>query len=205
MRPIPRTRRRFGCVGLLIFCAGVVLALYGLIAPWSFHIGDRWTPLVTWTGVGQLRDSTGAQYGLYASFFPYFRGTSRLGGGHDWPRCGLRGQAWVCTANGTKYKFDLRGQIYGAWLNSVGKELTLSLNEKPGRRHFTLYGAFRGTELVLDDHKTMFMYFRPDGTLTPSGSYTSPVPEKHANVTLDWGSYSDFEAVCASLARSPAH
>jgi len=48
------------------------------------------------------------------------------------------------------------------------------------------------------------MNFRPDGTLTPSGSYTSPVPEKHATVTLAWGSESDFESLCASLRGAAA-
>jgi hypothetical protein len=45
----------------------------------------------------------------------------------------------------------------------------------------------------------MFMNFRPDGALTPSGSYTSPVPERHATVTLVWGNESDFDSLCASL------
>jgi hypothetical protein len=31
-------------------CYGVVVAL----DPWSFHIGGRWTPLLTWSGSGEL-------------------------------------------------------------------------------------------------------------------------------------------------------
>lgn len=206
MPTLPRTRRRFGCAGALLFTVGVALALYAVLAPWSFRIGDRWTP-ATWWGVGRLRDSNGAQYGLYAYFSPDFRGGASRLGNAPWPRTGLRGRAWVCTAGGAKYRFDLRGQIAGAWLYTDGAEMSLSLREPSGPktpRAFSLYGAWRGTELPLDDHKTMLMHFRPDGTLTPSGSYTSPLPDRHATVTLAWGSYSDFESLCASLSTAAA-
>jgi hypothetical protein len=180
-------------------------AVYALLAPWSFRIGGRWTP-GAWWGVGRLRDSTGAQYGLYVYFYPAFRGASRIG--HDpFPRTGLRGRAAVCTAGGRQYAFDLRGQISGAWLDADGKQVSLSLSEPRAltiRRHFSLFGVWQGPNLVLDDHKSMIMYFRPDGTLTPAPSYTSPLPDKHANVTLSWGSQSDFESLCASIFHAPA-
>jgi hypothetical protein len=200
MARIPRAGPRLGCLGSLVFSLGVVLALYAIIAPWSFHIGGRWT-LPMWSGVGRLRDSAGAQYGLYVYFYPTFSGASRLGN-EPFPRVGLRGQSWVCTAGGAKYPLRLSGQISGAWLNTDGALMSLSMSEPRGpklRRAFNLYGAWRGENLVLDDHKSMFIHFRPDGTLTPSGSYTSPVPEKHATVTLASGTLSDFESTCAAL------
>jgi hypothetical protein len=92
--------------------------------------------------------------------------------------------------------------MYGAWASAEGKEMAVELRE-PGsgnlRRHFRLYGSFHGADLAMDDHKTMFMYFRPDGALTPVRSYTSPVPEKHATVTLQWGGRDDFDRLCAGL------
>lgn len=197
---MPLARPRIGCLGLLVFAIALATAVYALIAPWSFHIGGRWTP-VTWWGVGRLRDSSGAEYGVYLYFFPDFRRTSRLGGGGI--RCGLRGKAWVCTAGGAKYQFNLSGQIYGAWLDSDGKDMALSLREPRGpklRRAFDLYGAWQGPELPLDDHQSMIRNFRPDGKLTPAGGYTSPLPDKHATVTLHWGRESDFDALCASIA-----
>jgi hypothetical protein len=91
--------------------------------------------------------------------------------------------------------------MYGAWLDAEGHEMALGLTE-PGaqrpRRHFQLVGAFHGADLAMDDEKSMFMYFLHDGTLTPARSYTSPVPEKHATVTLKWGTKADFDALCAS-------
>ena len=73
-------------------------------------------------------------------------------------------------------------------------------NAKP-KRHFNLNGSFHGPELPLDDNKSMFMYLQPDGKLTPTRSYTSPVPDKHATVTLQWGNEKDFDSLCGELRR----
>jgi hypothetical protein len=195
---------RLGCFGSLVFTVAILLGVYAIVAPWAFHIGGRLTPGIWW-GVGRIRDSYGAQYGLYAYFSPYLRGGATRLGKMPWPRYSLRGSAWACTAAGAKYQFDLSGDIFGAWLDTDGKDVQIYLRErgrpKPTRR-FSLYGRWNGQDLVLDDHKTMFMNFRPGGTLTPTGSYTSPVPERHATVTLSWGNYGEFESLCAGLARS---
>ena len=95
-------------------------------------------------------------------------------------------------------------EIEGAWLRTDGADMTLNLREKANGkllRHFSLYGTWQGTELPLQDHKSMFMYIQPGGALTPTRSYTSPVPEKYANVTLSWSTHADFQAICASLAH----
>jgi hypothetical protein len=200
--------RKLGCLGSLVFCVLIVLALYALIVPWSFHIGGRWTPLTSWQGVGRLRDSSGQQYGLQLSFFPEIsrgRGSGvHVGPAMPTPRSDLRGKARVCTAGGLRIPFDVRGDMYGAWLHSEGKLLRLNLGEKTNdkpKRHFTLSGSFHGPELPLDDDKSMFMYLQPDGKLTPTRSYTSPVPEKHATVTLQWGNDTDFDRLCSDLRR----
>jgi len=198
--------RNLGCFGMLVLMVVVAVGVYVVIAPWSFHIGGRVTWNTVWSGVGELRDAQGSRYGLYLSFYPYIHrgmGGSRVGPARPTPAITLRGNAQVCTARGTKYPFNLTGTIYGAWANAEGKEIWLDLRE-PGaslymRRHFRLYGAFAGAKLPLDDHKTMFMYLTPDGTLTPARSYTSPVPEKHANVTLAFGNSADFDALCSSF------
>ena len=207
MRSVPRARRRLGCLGGLAVLLLCVVGLFAILQPWSFHIGGRWTPTTTWYGVGRLRDSTGAEYGLYLSFFPDNTSDGE-GGLPSGPMLSkdLRGKASVCTAGGAKYRFDVRGEITGAWLHTDGAKMFLSLGERPGSkipRTFSLFGAWHGPELPLDDHKTMFMNFLPDGTLTPAGQYTAPVPEKHATVTLSWGSESGFETLCAELRGAP--
>ena len=180
-----------------------------LLAPWSFHIGGRWTPMITWQGIGRLRDSSGKEYGLFLSFFPDLHRGRRGAGVHTGParptpQNDLRGSASVCTAEGLKLPFVLRGDIYGAWLDAEGKSINFDLSEKNGtrpKRHFSLYGSFHGPALAMDDHKSMFMYLQPDGKLTPTRSYTSPVPEKHATVTLAWGTQTDFDRLCGDLRR----
>jgi hypothetical protein len=200
--------RRLGCMGSLVFCVVIVLAMAALTAPWSFHVGGRWTPTTAWYGVGMLRDSSGQQYGIFLSFFPNLGRRGRgviTGPAMPTPQTSLRGKALVCTQQGLRIPFNLRGDVYGAWLSAEGKLIRLNLSEpakqKP-RRHFDLSGSFSGPELAMDDQKSIFMYLRPDGKLTPTRSYTSPVPEKHATVTLQWGSEADFDRLCGELRNS---
>jgi hypothetical protein len=188
-----------GCLGSLVGAVVVPAIIFVLIAPWIFHIGERWT-LGQWDGVGRLRDSAGLQYGVYLRLYPYVNIDHRNEGMSAC--CNLGGRAQVCTAGGAKYRFDLNGFIHGAWLHTEGSKVNLSLMEL-GRpklpRQFDLFGVWRGPSLVLDDRKSMFIHFLPGGNLTPSPNYTSPVPDRHATVTLAWGSLGDFETICAGL------
>jgi hypothetical protein len=203
---IPRGKPQCGCLGCLGSLAVAVVGpaiVYVLMAPWTFHIGERWTPLSRWDGVGRLRDSAGAQYGLYVRIAPYvnidFRNDSMSN------CCNLSGNAQVCTADGAKYHFTVSGSASGAWLHSDGSKVKITLGETGHPklpRVFSLSGVWRGPKLMLDDQKSMFMNFLPGGNLTPSPTYTAPVPEKHASVTIAWGNLSDFESICAGLGNS---
>ena len=175
-----------------------------VIAPWLFHIGERWTLLWRWDGVGRLRDSEGIQYGMYVRLNHYPSIDNRNG---RIDCCQLGGNAQVCTDRGTKYQFTLSGGISGAWLHTDGSKVNLSLIESGHPklpRQFQFSGAWRGPNLVLDDQKSVLMYFLPGGSLTPAPSYTAPLPEKHATVTIGWGSLGDFDSLCAVLARGSA-
>lgn len=202
----PRDGRRpscgcFGCLGSLL----ATVVAYVLFVPFSFRLGDHWTPLGRWEAVGKLRDSAGFDYGLYTQFGPNvdidYRTDSFVS-----PCCNLTGKAQVCTAGGARFRFDMDGRISGAWLHTDGSKVSMRLTE-PGHpklpRHFELMGDWRGPNLVLDDQKSMFMNFLAGGNLTPARSYASPVPERHAQVTLASGNLSDFERMCANL-RSAA-
>ena len=199
----PGKKPSCGCLGSPVGTVVLGVIAYCAVAPFTFHIGGRWTPLGRWNGVGRLRDSAGAQYGLYLRFGPYVDIDSRNDGMSVC--CELSGKAQVCTAGGAKYPFDVSGGISGAWLHTDGSKVNFNLAE-PGHpklpRQFNLSGVWRGPDLVLDDQKSMFIHFLPGGNLTPAPSYTSPVPEKHASVTVSWGSLSDFESLCASLGDS---
>jgi hypothetical protein len=205
-RRIPRQRPQCGCLGCLGSLVVTVVAsaiAYVLIAPWTFHIGGRWTPLIRWDGVGRLRDSAGVQYGLYIRLAPYVNIDFRNDSMSDC--CEFAGNAQVCTAGGAKHRFTLSGGLFGAWLHTDGSKVNLNLMESGNPklpREFNLSGVWRGPNLVLDDQKSMFIHFLPGGNLTPNPISTTPLPERHASVTVSWGSLSDFESICASLGNS---
>jgi hypothetical protein len=166
---------RLGCIGSFIFAVVLLLACMAVLAPRAFHMGGHWTPNMTWQGIGTMRDSTGRQYGLYASFYPYMRYGRRssmihVGPATPTPRYPLRGQASLCTQQGIRIPFDVGGDIYGVWLDAESKQIDLSLSERTDgkrKRRFSVHGSFQGPSLPMDDHKSMFMYL-PDGKLTPA-------------------------------------
>jgi len=38
----------------LVLCGALLYGVVGVLDPWSFHIGGRWTPLLYWSGSGKL-------------------------------------------------------------------------------------------------------------------------------------------------------
>ena len=67
------TARRFGCLtrifAALLLGVAVVYTVAAITSPWSFHIGGRWTPFLTWSGSGKLVTKNGT-YPLYITFYP---------------------------------------------------------------------------------------------------------------------------------------
>lgn len=179
-------RPRLGCLGSLGVVALCVAALIAM-APWTVRIGGGWTPLGYWTGLGEVRSASGSRYGLYLNLSPYFHGRvsplpSRL------PRYSLRGQAYVCTAQGRTFHYKLGGAIYGVYLNTDGADVHLYFT---GPQHqlkgsFDLRGTWRGPELLLQDRGSFDLNFGSGGKRAASP----------AAVTLHRGSFGEFEALC---------
>ena len=194
-------KRRFGCVasvfGALLVCAAVFYAVAAVTSPWSFHIGGRWTPFLTWSGYGRMATKTGT-YPLYISFYPSSH-FSRLHPEGLRPTGGVQGNGWLCTAPGTIERLRLSGTIYNGWSSTEGSTLGFRLNEWKGidlgqhRGYFDLTGSWQGLRLVMDDHGAY------------SSVLKSGVRPEHASVTFDWGSYSDFKSVCSSMKIAPPH
>lgn len=202
----PAGKQNFGIGKSCLGCLGSVIVVpvfaFVLAAPAAFHQGGRWTPLGRWHGVGRLRDSAGKQYGMYLQFESYpdldFRNEATS-------CCTMSGYAEMCTASGARYRFDINGRLSGAWLRTDGHRVELALSESGHpkmARQFQLSGVWRGSELVLDDDKSMFVHFLPGGNLPPNAFTTGPVPEKHAKVTVSWGELGDLEPICASIGGS---
>ncbi len=192
-----RPLRRLGCLGGLVFGAVIVLAVTALLAPWAYHIGGRWTA-ASWQGVGILRTESGDAYPLYIFFYPNFRSMSRLRLNGQRPTGGLRGNGWLCSAQGVTQRLDLSGTIYGTYLNTDGNQTSLRLLDArhyfqinaQNRRYFDLYGRWHGAELVMEDTGGWERGFHPD----PHD------PKERAKVTFTWGSYGDFKKMCDAAA-----
>ena len=192
-------RSCLGCLGTVVVGAGIRVRPRGsrCASP-----GGRWTPLGRWHGVGQLRDSEGARYGMYLQFESYpnmdFRNQATT-------CCSMSGYAQVCTARGASYRFYVNGTLSGAWLRADLAKVSLGLSESEHPklpRTFQLSGVWRGPNLVLDDQKSMFVDFLPGGNLTPNPISSAPVPERHAKVTVSWGDRGDLEPTCESIRAS---
>lgn len=193
-------RRRCGCLGnrfrlLLIGVFGVALfcGVMAITDPWSFHIGGRWTPFLTWNGYGELLTKGGVEYPLYVSFYP----ASHFSQLHVHvqglrPTGGVQGSGWLCTSPGVTQRLTLGGTIYGGWRSTEGSLMTLRLLEPTiihvgqAQGFFDLVGRWQGPKLVMDEHGHVPNTFR------------SGLRIEHASVALDWGTYSQFKSACAS-------
>ena len=175
-----------------ILAGAVFYAVVVLLDPWALHIGGCFTPFLTWQGSGKLLTKGGGEYPLYVYFYPSSH-FSRLHMDGLRPAGGVQGSGWLCTSRGVTQRLTLGGTIYGGWRSTEGSLIGFRLLELKvidvgqGQGYFDLYGKWRGPELVMDDRGN------------PGGQFRSGLRIEHASVTLDWGSYSDFKAVCASL------
>jgi hypothetical protein len=194
-------RMRHGCLGALVglplFCVTIAYAVAAITAPWAFHIGGRTTPLLYWSGYGQLVAKSGT-YPLYVAFFPsshFFR--LHLDGLR--PTGGLQGTGSLCTSRGVTQRLNLRGTIFGGWSSTENSVMEFRLLEPKildvGQRqgYFNLYGRWHGPKLVMEDRGETGNTFRSDLKI------------EHASVTLNWGGYSDFKAACAAATNRNVH
>lgn len=192
-----RTRRRHPFLAIL-FVIAILLAL-PITVPWAFHIGGRWTPLLTWTGSGNLLTKGGIEYPLFVMFYPspHF---SRLRLDGERPTGGLQGSACLCTSPGVFQYLKLGGTIYGGWQSTESSLMNFRLLEptivdvgQARAGYFDLVGRWRGPELVMDDRGAWSHPFR------------SGLRIEHASVTLHWNSFWTCKAACASVTNYPAH
>jgi|GEM_PF-1119455 len=200
---LPTVRaQRAGCLAKLLWSPVVGLAclaiFYGFVilaAPWSLHMGGRWTPFLTWHGYGQLHTKDGAKYPLYVSFYPSSRFRSsglRLQGLRA--TGGLEGSGWICTSPGVTQYLDLSGTVYGGWRSTTDSLMEFRLHEHRILQtggywgFFDLRGRWQGPKLMMaerGDHGEVGSPFR------------SGLRIDYASVALGWGNYADFKRVCA--------
>jgi hypothetical protein len=192
-----QTRKRRGfltqLLGVLVLGVVVLYVVVGIAAPWAFHIGGRWTPLLYWSGSGTLVTESGT-YPLYVSFFPS-SSFSRLRLDGLRPTGGVQGSGWLCVPHGKPQYLELGGTIYGGWSTTANSVIHFRLLEQRlinvGQRqgYFDLYGRWQGQELVMDDRGR------------PGNTFRSGLKIDHASVNLAWGFYWSFRNVCPTEAH----
>ncbi|MBZ5680512.1 MAG: hypothetical protein LAO24_10435 [Acidobacteriia bacterium] len=178
----------------LVLILALVYGAIVLLNPWAIHIGDRWTPLLIWTGTGKLVTASGA-YPLMVTLSPSPHGSRlRLDGLRA--TSGLSGWGWLCTPHGTTVRLRVSGTIYGAWRSTDGALLEFRLIERiknfptiQDGGYVDLFGYWHGPQLVMDDRGEWSAPFR------------SGLKIKHASVTLRPGSKSEFNAACAATSN----
>lgn len=191
----PPRYRRLGWLGLGAIIV-VVYCVIALLNPWALHIGGRSTPLMFWTGTGNLVTSSGT-YPLLVTLYPSPHGSRlRLDGLR--PISGLQGQARLCTPQGNQF-LTLTGTIYGGWRSTAGSLMEFRLLESArfrdeflgmSRGYVDLFGYWRGPELVMNDRGSWSAPFR------------SGLKIKNASLTLNWGSKADYDAACGAKSAS---
>ena len=189
---VPR-RRRFGIAGLLV-CAVLFYAVVAALDPWAMHMGGSWTPLLYWTGTGNLVTSNGT-YPIYVWFFPgsHF---SQLHMDGLRPTGGIQGGGSLCESAGKVVPLRLSGTIRGGWKTTEGAliEVDFRVLEKSSLRqavayaryggYFRLFGYWHGAKLTMDDRAE-------SSTSSHLGTGI-----QHASLILTPGSKSDFDTAC---------
>jgi len=191
-----KPRRRFGVLGLVVVLL-VVYAVVVLLDPWALHIGQRWTPLLYWTGTGKLVTKSGT-YPVIITLFPSSH-SSRLRFEGLRPTGGIQGNGLLCTSPGVTQYLELSGTMYGGWRSTDGALMDLRILERrtardallgtTNRGYFDLFGYWHGPQLTMDDRGAWSKTFR------------SGLRLEHASVTLNWGSKADFIAACDSMSN----
>lgn len=198
-----RPRFRLGCLGQLFALILILIAvgvIYAALNPWAFFMGGNFHPLGYWHGWGQMHSKTAGDYLLYVTIYPnmHSRGTII-------PSTPVKGNAYLCTPKGERFYLNLGGSMpFGYYVKSLGKSINLYMYNwrdtlpvgQDSRPSFKIYGHWGHAELIADDRKSLSAAFLPNGTLRPKGSHVLPSETEDMQLTLQEGSYSEFEAAC---------
>ena len=203
--PRPTSRGQYIALRLILIVFVVLFLVVFVPAPWSFHIGGRFTPFGQWDGYGPVRASNGGRYLLFI----------RLQGGvvgrADRPSCtihgscgALRGSAQLCTESGRVYSFSLGGKMHG-WLTTDKSSTDIDLSggspaPLPRGQVVAFHGVWHGPVLpVASTDGSFTAVFTPAGTIRKVAAQAGAGT---ASGTLRSGSAAAFGQACHTLAAS---
>jgi len=198
----------FGCVGqlaVIFVLAGVLyLATIAVFAPWGYFLGGKFHILPYWQGWGRLHSKISGDYVIYVRIDPSPGG---MNGAHL--STYVDGNGYICTPRGERI-----------WLNVIGsmrRHLNVSTNgEAIGiklyhrtpfwgnfnaerRPRIELHGHWQNSQLIMDDDGSISRSFGNDGSVYLGNASNRPYKQEVVPVTLNEGSYSEFQSACASI------
>jgi hypothetical protein len=183
-----------GLLALVIAVFVVELALN----PWTFHIGDRFTPLTQWDGYGTVRASNGGRYVL----FTHLQGAG-VGSACSLTGCDtLRGSAKICTERGSTYSLQLTGSVHAWWSTDGARTFIEFRSARPGLLPagwmIAFKGSWHGPRLVITDTDNSFTQILTARGAIRHAAVTADTG--NAAVTLRYGSSAAFSKACRALA-----
>lgn len=188
-------------VRLLLGLAIVFVIFEIAINPWIFHIGGKFTPTASWTGVGTVTSSDGGRYVLSVSFRGGFLGGDETGCSQYSGCDNMTGSAKLCTRSGVTYTFPLTGQVH-TWLSTDGARTSVDLTggsprQLPDGWVVALHGYWHGDTLALHSPDNSFTEaFTPQGAIR---RVTSTADAGSAIVTLRPAGSAAFSRACVTL------
>lgn len=201
-----RSKSRFGCLGclgqtIILVALGCVVfaAIIAVFAPWGYYLGGKFHWLPQWQGVGTMHAKSG-KYVVYVYLYPTSAKQRIV------PESALTGQAYLCSPRHEIFRMTLGGSMRrGLNLNTDGEKIGLYMHYRPvfafgqgydHRPRLELRGHWQNPNLVMHDHSSIQRNFEPDGSVYRGGGKERPYMGEILSVTLQPGSYSDFEAAC---------
>ena len=180
--------------------------LFALAAVLALHQGLFNRPLRSsapspvWHGNGFLRTGNSAGYPLFLKIrFEHKHG----GNGFTDGKTNLIGTATICS-DSRPLDLEVSGTL-DAWFAQNGKNVKLYLRTEKTvnpRLFFLLYGAWRGTDLVLEDRGTIVNLF--NSKKSEKELRASTLHGENSEITLHYGEKSEFDAFCPAPAEIPA-
>ena len=206
-------RRRRGClsgcftqvVAALTLGVLVVLAVYGLIAPWGFYLGTGTFHIdPEYRGWGRMHSNALGDFALYVRFGPSLRSGSRF-----YPSSDLRGFAWLCTPRGEEFRMHLSGSMRAHLnLNTDGEKIRLGTYYWPAltggftgdhRPSLSFRGQWQNPDIVLTDNSSLANAFQTDGNVYRGHDPNRRPPHEDVALTIRPGTYEDFKSACTTL------
>jgi hypothetical protein len=194
-----KRKHTLGCLGSLIALVILVAAIQILITPWAFHIGSKFTPGMSWTGVAVGHSPAGQPFAarLTIQANTLDRHSCSQAGCDD-----FHGRMDVCTAAG-RYSFTNVSGTVGGWRSTDGQTMKFRVahGTTPATRYLQMdfTGTWHGRVYQSSDEGNLVYGFLPTGG--PRTEVTSANPADAVALAFQPG---DFDKACASV-RSAAH